>query len=55
MHGSIVFSVQEFFCATITVFVRIVAIATINFSLAGVWLIIDGAFYLFWSNNSRYS
>ena len=28
-----------------TVFIRIVAVATINFSLAGVWLLIEGGSY----------
>ena len=28
-----------------TVFVRIIATATINFSLAGLWLLFEGGFY----------
>ena len=30
---------------TYTVFIRIVAMATINFSLAGVWLLVEGGSY----------
>ena len=33
------------FIAYYTEFIRILAVATINFNLAGVWLLIEGGFY----------
>ena len=38
-----------------TVFIRIVAAATINFGLAGVRLLIEGGFCLFWKDTLRHA
>ena len=39
--------IKKYYCKLVpsTVFIRIVAAATINFSLAGVQLLIEGGFY----------